>query len=216
MNIIELDKISKTYGQHIIFHDFSLQVEEGEFIAITGKSGSGKSTLLNIMGLIEGFDSGNYTICGIKNPKLGSKESVSIIRHRISYLFQNFALINDRTVSYNLEIAMRFQKKSKAEKSLAISKALAAVGLEDVEYRHVSELSGGEQQRVALSRVILKSSDIILADEPTGSLDHSNKETVLEILSALNKSGKTVVLVTHDNEAVKTAKRVIDLNTYKS
>ena len=211
MSIIKLDNVTKAYGSNTILENFNMEVFPGEFVAITGKSGSGKSTLLNILGMLEPFDAGSYTILGIENPQSDSKESVRLLRSKISYLFQNFALVNERSVAYNLEIALRFAGVSRAKKKELIAQALQRVGLVGFEKKKVYQLSGGEQQRVALARIILKPSEIILADEPTGSLDLGNRNKVMEILAQLNQEGRTVIVVTHDPNVEKCAKRVIRL-----
>ena len=211
MSIIKLDNVTKAYGSNTILENFNMEVFPGEFVAITGKSGSGKSTLLNILGMLEPFDAGRYTILGIENPQSDSKESVRLLRSKISYLFQNFALVNERSVAYNLEIALRFAGVSRAKKKELIAQALQRVGLVGFEKKKVYQLSGGEQQRVALARIILKPSEIILADEPTGSLDLGNRDKVMEILAQLNQEGRTVIVVTHDPNVEKCAKRVIRL-----
>lgn len=211
MRIIQLKNISKSYGDRKILNQFSLEIEKGEFIAITGESGAGKSTLMNIMGLLENFESGEYEVCGIKNPKPGTRISTKLMRNELSYLFQNFALINNKTVRYNLELALHFSKMERSEKIKVMEHALHEVGLHHIENKKICSLSGGEQQRVALARILLKPSQIILADEPTGSLDSHNRDKVMTILTKLNQSGKTIIVVSHDNEVVKTAHRVITL-----
>lgn len=211
MSIMKLSNVSKSYGSKAVLENFNMEIFPGEFVAITGTSGSGKSTLLNILGLLEPIDSGTYRILDTENPRSDSKESVQLLRNKISYLFQNFALVNERSVSYNLEIALRFVRVSKARKKELIHRALHQVGLAGFENKKVFELSGGEQQRVALARIILKPSEIILADEPTGSLDLGNRDNVMQILAQLNQEGKTVIVVTHDPNVEKCAKRVIRL-----
>ena len=211
MSIIKLSNVTKSYGSKQVLENFNMEVFPGEFVAITGTSGSGKSTLLNILGLLEPIDSGSYRILDTENPRNDSKESVQLLRSKISYLFQNFALVNERSVSYNLEIALRFVRVSKARKKEMIRQALHQVGLAGFENKKVFELSGGEQQRAALARIILKPSEIILADEPTGSLDLGNRDKVMEILAQLNQEGKTVIVVTHDPNVERCAKRVIRL-----
>lgn len=209
--ILRLNEITKKYGENIVLNKFSMEVNQGDFIAITGPSGCGKSTLLNIIGMIETYESGSYEIFGTTNPKMDSPESVQILRNKISHLFQNFALINEKSVYYNLEIALHFRKLSKEAKKQLISEVLDKVGLPGVEKKKVFKLSGGEQQRIALARIMLKPSELILADEPTGSLDMSNRDNIMEILAQLNKEGRTVIIVTHDPNVVKCAKKVIYL-----
>ena len=180
MLVVKMKNLRKTYGSHIILNDFNLEVEEGEFVAITGSSGSGKSTLLNIIGGIETFDSGEYNLFGKETPDYNSYAGIKLLRYDISYLFQNFALISSRTVRENIEIGLQYSKLKRQEKNNLISEALIKVGLEGYDKRKVFELSGGEQQRVALARIILKPSKLILADEPTGSVQlvqHYQKTT---------------------------------------
>lgn len=211
MSLIELKNINKTYGQHKILDNFSLNINQGEMVAITGASGSGKSTILNIIGLLEGFDGGEYLIDGEKNIKVNSTKSVAVLRNTINYLFQNFALVEEETVKYNLNLALKYVKGSKTEKQNLMKNALKQVGLDNYENRKIYELSGGEQQRVAVARCILKPCRVILADEPTGSLDESNVKLVIELLKDLNSKGLTVIVVTHDKFVADNCSRKISL-----
>lgn len=211
MAIISLSNICKKYDENIIFDNYSLDIEEGEFVSIMGKSGAGKSTLLNIIGLLEKPDSGDIVINGVKNPKFQSSTGIKLLRHHISYLFQNYGLVENETVEQNLKIGTRYLKLKKDEENKKISEALEFVGLQGYEKKKVYKLSGGEQQRVAIARVMLKPSEIILADEPTGSLDSENRDMVLSLLTQLNKQGKTVVVVTHDPNVEQYSKRCIKL-----
>ena len=211
MNSIMMKAINKAYGEHPVLTNFSMEVADGDYVAIVGKSGAGKSTLLNILGLIESADSGVYEINGAPVPKLDSHNGTMFLREKISYLFQNYALINTMSVSENIEIGLQFTKASKQEKHELIHSALGQVGLSGFEKKKIYQLSGGEQQRVALARIIYKPSEIILADEPTGNLDADNRDVVMRILEHLNQSGKTVIVVSHDPCVVKCAKRVINL-----
>lgn len=163
-------------------------------VAIVGKSGSGKSTLLNLLGLIDGDYSGRYEIFGQTNLAVNSAKSQTIIREHISYLFQNFALIDDETVEYNLMLALKYVKLSKKDKLKKVEEILERVGLSATLHQKVSELSGGEQQRIAVARAILKPSQLILADEPTGSLDPENRDLVLKFLLEMNREGKQSLL----------------------
>ncbi len=198
MTAVTLSNIHKSFGKKVLFRDYSLTIEAGEFVAIRGGSGSGKTTLLNIMGLLEAPDSGSVTLCGAKDPSFSSRAAVELRRHKLSYLFQNYGLVDNDTVEANVRLATRFGRaKGKAEKK-RIAEALAQVGLTGYERRKVYTLSGGEQQRVALAKIVAKSPDIILADEPTGSLDERNRDYVMDILKELERQGKTIVVVTHD------------------
>lgn len=210
---ITLSNIRKKFGNKILFQDFSLKIERGEFLAIMGESGAGKTTLLNMMGLLEKPDSGTITICGQKNPGFSSHAAVELRRHHISYLFQNYGLIDTETVEGNMRTATHFKQISRKKERLLIEGALEQVGLRGYEKRKVYTLSGGEQQRVALAKVIAKSPQIIFADEPTGSLDERNRNYVLEILKELNYRGKTIVVVTHDSYVNECAAHHIMLKT---
>ena len=196
--IIELKNINKKYGSRELFQNLDFSIKKGEMVAITGASGSGKSTLLNIMGLIDKPDSGEVLICGNKNPYDKEKIKLNLFRNNIGYLFQNYALVDNYTVSKNLDIALEYVKVTDKDKKKLKEEALDKVGLLDKLNNKVFELSGGEQQRVALARLMLKKNDIILADEPTGSLDENNKNIILKLLKQLNNEGKTIVVVTHD------------------
>ena len=209
--MIKLENITKTIGKKVILENLSLKINQGDLVAIVGKSGSGKSTLLNLLGLIDGDYSGHYEIFGQKNVLVNSVKSQAIIREHISYLFQNFALIDNETVEYNLMLALKYVKLSKKDKVKEIEEILERVGLPSTLHQKVSELSGGEQQRIAVARAILKPSQLLLADEPTGSLDPENRDLVLNFLLDMNKEGKTVIIVTHDAYVAQQCHRVIEL-----
>ena len=211
MSIIKLKNINKKFGDHTIFDNFELEVNEGEFVSIMGPSGKGKTTLLNIMGMIEPFNSGTMVICGQKDPKFYSSEARKIRVSKITYLFQNYGLIDNDTVEENLSVSARYKKISKNEKKALYAKALKKVGLQGYEKRKIFTLSGGEQQRVALAKIIVKDPDLIFADEPTGSLDAKNRDYVMQILCDLNKENKTIIVVTHDPVVESCATRKIYL-----
>lgn len=206
---IQLKNICKKYGNNKLFEDYNLSIEKGEMVAIMGPSGKGKSTLLNIIGHLEKPDTGDVRVQGVENAFKDEKKLTNIFRHTIGYLFQNYALIEQETVSKNLDISLAYIKSS--NKSQLKNEALKRVGLVDKLNNKIYQLSGGEQQRVALARLMLKKNDIILADEPTGSLDETNRNHVLQILKELNKEKKTVIIVTHDPEVAKKCTRVINL-----
>ncbi|MEX0381541.1 putative bacteriocin export ABC transporter [Leuconostoc sp. MS02] len=195
---IQLSNIKKTYNSRLIIDDFNLTVNDGDFVGIIGKSGSGKSTILNILGLFETFNSGQYLIDGQPAPKINSNSSNRLIRHHINYLFQNFALVDELSVYKNLEMALKYTKLSKLDKQQQITDAMNQVDLIDREKDIVATLSGGEQQRVAIARAIIKPGNLILADEPTASLDETNRDLVFQLLKQLNSAGKTIIMVTHD------------------
>ncbi len=213
MKVLTLKDITKQYGDKIILHNFNLEVEQGEFVCIMGSSGSGKSTLLNIMGLLEKPTLGDINILGVNNPILNSRATTKLLRNNISYLFQNYGLVDYESVIYNLKLATHFLKLNRQEEEKRIREALQVVGLEGFEKEKVFCLSGGEQQRVALAKIILKPSQIILADEPTGSLDSQNRDAVLNLLKKINDEGKTVIVVSHDNMMENYAMRKISLDS---
>ncbi|MBY7130181.1 ABC transporter ATP-binding protein [Bacillus sp. 8YEL33] len=206
---IELKNISKKYENKQVLDNFNLVVNKGEMMAITGQSGTGKSTLLNIVGLLEEPDSGDVIIQGIENAWKSEKKQIELFRYTIGYLFQNYALIDNETVSKNLDVALEYVKLPNKENKK--KEVLEKVGLLDKLNSKIYQLSGGEQQRIALARLMLKKNDIILADEPTGSLDEVNRDQVLSILKSLNNEGKTILIVTHDPEVSKICTNVVTL-----
>lgn len=202
---IRLENINKSYGKHKILDNLNISIFPEDFITIIGASGSGKSTLLNILGTLEDYDSGEVESFGYKDPVKDYKNSMILRREKIAYLFQNFALIENMTVKENLDIALKYSKyKNDKEK---IRQILDMLGVVDKIDNKIYELSGGQQQRVAMARVLLKPYQILLADEPTGSLDKSNKDILIKILIEENKKGKTIVVVSHDMDFIKISKR---------
>ena len=207
--MIELKNITKSFGSNIIFDNFNCTIEDGEFLGIKGKSGSGKSTLLNIIGLLEKYDTGHIIIDGQEIDHDNKKQIKELLRMKMGYLFQNFALIDDFSVLKNLSIGL--ENKRKKERIDLIQKVIDELNLQIDLNQEVFKLSGGEQQRIALARIILQNKDIVLADEPTASVDSVNRDIILNILKKLNQSGKTVVLVSHDDYVIKQAIRIIQL-----
>lgn len=203
--MIVINQLTKTFDEQTIFEDLSLTIETGEFVVFSGPSGCGKTTLLNMIGGLEVADHGEIIVNG--NNILKQKNLMPYFREQVGFLFQNFALIDNKTVKENLAII----KKKSRNSQISLEEALQFVGLASKMNSTVYKLSGGEQQRVALARLMLKKNQIILADEPTGSLDKKNAEEVMTILEAMHHSGKTVIVVTHDEEIKKRAKRVIQL-----
>ena len=209
MNIIEIKNMTKKFGDHTIFNNYSLDIQEGDFVGIKGNSGKGKTTLLNIIGLLEPFE-GELIIKNNKIKYKDSKQKKELLKNTIGYLFQNFALVDDLTVYDNLKIALPKINNDNAKES--IIKALKEVGLDESYIKKkIYTCSGGEQQRIAIARTMLKQCEIILADEPTGSLDEENKKIVMNLISKLNSDGKTVVLVSHDDMSLSYCRHVINL-----
>ncbi|MFV0381622.1 MAG: putative bacteriocin export ABC transporter [Breznakia sp.] len=210
--MIEAKKITKKFDGIRVLDNINITIQDCEMVAIVGVSGSGKTTLLNILGLID--DDFEGTLCINKKAFHHMKKHTRIqyIRNNINYLFQNYALVDDETIIDNLMYALYYTKYSKQEKKALIEDALLEVGLNGMSEKKIFKLSGGEQQRVALARLILKPANIILADEPTGNLDDENRNVVLRILHKLNEEGKTIVIVTHDREVANSCNRIITLS----
>lgn len=192
--MIELLDVNKSFGEKVILKDFSMKVNKNEFVTITGKSGSGKTTILNIIGLLEKFDAGTVKIMNKSNPT--KKEIQSLRRYNLGYIFQNYALLENETVQSNLLLATKYNKDFKEDMLFDV---LERVELnKNILAEKVYKLSGGEQQRIAIARTLLKPCDIILADEPTGNLDEYNKKQIGSLLSKMKDLNKTIVCVTHD------------------
>lgn len=210
--VIEAKNLTKKFGDKILFTNLNLEINERDSIVITGDSGSGKSTLLNILSLIEEADEGMVIWNGNEIEKINGRKVNKIIREEIGYVFQNYALIENKTVYENIEIGTKYNAAiNKKNKKATIYEAIKRVGLNGLEDRRIYSLSGGEQQRVALARIIVKPCKVIFADEPTGNLDDENANKILDILFNLNEEGKTVIVVTHDQSIVSKFNKHIHL-----
>ncbi len=192
--MIKISNLNKSFNSRQLYKGFDMTIENGDFVIFKGPSGCGKTTLLNMIGGIEDVDSGSVVINGYDTSK--KRDRQKILSEEVGFLFQNFALVEEKTVKQNLSFV-----KKKYRQNIEMKDALSFVGLsEDVLNKKVYTLSGGEQQRVAIARLIMKKCNIILADEPTGSLDRKNADMVFDLLNGLNEKGKTIVLVTHDSQ----------------
>lgn len=209
----ELLGVRKHYGDRKVLDGFDLRIEAGEFTALTGASGTGKSTVLNMIGLLDAPDAGKIRLFGEDAPGPRTHAANLLRRNRLGYLFQNFALIDSDSVARNLDVALTYAGRGTPKRE-RIAEALAQVGMPDAEGRKIYSLSGGEQQRVAVARLLLKPCGIVLADEPTGSLDAENRDVVLNLLRKLNRSGKTVIVATHDEVVASRCSRVVDLSGF--
>nr|WP_068130991.1 ATP-binding cassette domain-containing protein [Nosocomiicoccus ampullae] len=217
MKAVEIKNITKQFGSRTIINNFSLDIEAGEFVAIIGKSGCGKSTLLNMIGLLESVDLGEIRINNQKLPAINSRAATLMRRNTINYLFQSYALISNMTVKDNLLMALQYVKEHQNTKIELVNNVLKKLEIETLINDDVNTLSGGEQQRVAVARTILKPGDIILADEPTGSLDPNLAHLSFNLVKDLRDTyKKTVVLVTHNMEQAQQADRIINLNDYSN
>lgn len=203
MSLLKAKNLYKIYGKDSsevkAINGINIEVERGEMIAIMGSSGCGKSTLLNILGCIDSPDRGEYFIDEV-SVDFKKLNSLSKIRNeKISFIFQNFALIKDLNVLENIILPLRFRGIPYKERVKIATKYLKELGIEDLKNKDVNKLSGGQQQRVAIARALTQESEIILADEPTGALDEENSIKIMEVLRDLNKKyKKTIVVVTHD------------------
>ncbi len=203
--MIELIDVTKAFGDYVIYENLNITINDGEFVIFSGPSGSGKTTLLNIIGGLENIDSGQVLVDGKDITK--RKNKFNYFQTKVGFLFQNFALVDNKTVEENLDMVY-----DKARSEMSYEEALDMVGLSNKLSTKVYKLSGGEQQRVALARLLIKKCDIILADEPTGSLDEKNADMVMNMLQEINKLGKTVIMVTHAQKYKQMAGRIIDIS----
>jgi putative ABC transport system ATP-binding protein len=217
--MIVLDNIVKLFQHEQVrttaLNQISLTINKGEFIAVTGPSGCGKSTLLNVVGLLSPFDKGQYSINNTVIDKLTEKQRSKIRANKISFIFQNFNLIDDLTVYKNIELPLIYQNVGTSERHKRVTEVLAKTDISHRANHFPSQLSGGQQQRVAIARAIITSPTIILADEPTGNLDSNHRKEVMDLLAELNNSGTTVMMVTHSEADAKYASRVIQMNDGK-
>ena len=215
MKIMELKDISKEYKNGAVvtpaLSHITLSVEAGEFIAVMGASGSEKTTLLNILGCMDAPTAGAYYFKGQCLSEWKEKQLSAIRGHKISFVFQNFALIDDYTVYENVEIPLLKRNIPRHTRKEMTERALRAVGISDLSRKHPPHISGGQKQRAAIARAIVCGADVILADEPTGALDSRTGTGIMRIFSELNQSGKTIILITHDGKTAAYADRIIQL-----
>lgn len=217
--LVEIKDVCKVYnpGENEVraLDHVSLTIDEQEFVAIIGHSGSGKSTLMNMLGCLDVPTSGEYWLHGQDVSAL-SDDALSDIRNReIGFIFQGFNLIPNLTALENVELPLIYRGVSKSVREELSVEALKKVGLEHRMDHKPSEMSGGQQQRVAIARAIAQAPPVILADEPTGNLDSNSTKEIMDILKGLHKEGRTVILITHDNEIAAQAKRVIKIRDGK-
>jgi putative ABC transport system ATP-binding protein len=216
--MIKIRSIEKTYrmGDNYVkaLDNVDITVEKGEFAAILGASGSGKSTLMNIIGCLDKASGGEYFLCGQNVSRLSGRALSYIRNKKIGFIFQGFNLVSTLTARENVELPLMYRKKprlSRRQRHLLADEALELVGLSQRAEHKPSELSGGQQQRVAIARAIAADPDLILADEPCGNLDSKSGRKVMDTLVSLNKQGRTIVLITHDESAAKAASKIVRL-----
>ena len=195
----------------VALNGVSINVEDGEFVAIMGPSGCGKSTLLNILGLLDNPDSGDYLLDGEPVANLKEKDRTRYRRGRIGFVFQSFNLIDELTVEENVDLQLRYMGVPSKERRERVTEILRKVGLSHRAKHYPQQLSGGQQQSVAIARAVVGKPKLILADEPTGNLDSKSGLAVMELLSQLNAEGTTIVMVTHSQHDAQMASRIINL-----
>ena len=214
--MIRIEKISKKYktgdGEFYALKDVTLNIEDGEFVAIVGKSGSGKSTLLNLIGTLDSVTDGVITVDGQDITKLDNKSIAQFRNQKLGFVFQSFYLEPEYTVYENVELPLILAGcfgKANVER---VTEVLQLVELTDKSKNKAKNLSGGESQRVAIARAIVNNPDIILADEPCGNLDTANSQNIMDIFKTLHAQGKTVIMVTHDSEEAQMASRIVTIS----
>jgi len=217
--MIELKDIYKIYsdgdGEIRALDGVSLHISKGEFVAIVGQSGSGKSTCMNIIGCLDVPTSGTYKLNGIDVSTMEDDELATIRNKMIGFIFQQYNLIPKLTVKENVELPLIYRGMPAKERNKRVKESLEMVGLVDRGTKMPSMLSGGQQQRVSIARALAGNPSLLLADEPTGALDSKTGRDVLEFLKALNDSGNTIVMITHDNSIAQEAKRIVRIQDGK-
>lgn len=213
--MIELREAKKWFrsgGEKVpVLRGVNLRVEQGEYVAIMGKSGSGKSTLLNLLGTLDTLDGGEYELAGKAVHKMSKRKRAALRNKEIGFVFQHFHLIPNLSVYHNVMLPLTYSKRRWSKKRERVMDLLEQVGLANKKRQKPSRLSGGEKQRVAIARALVNEPGLILADEPTGSLDEETTESVLGLLDRVHKDGATILVITHDMEVAKRAERILFL-----
>ena len=213
--MIKIEGLSKSFRteevETIALNNVSLEVKDGEFVAVMGPSGCGKSTLLNILGLLDNPTSGNYYLAGKEVGHLKETERTQVRKGNIGFVFQSFNLIDELNVFENVELPLTYLKVKAAERKQMVNDILKRMNISHRASHFPQQLSGGQQQRVAIARAVVSNPKIILADEPTGNLDSKNGAEVMQLLTELNREGTTIVMVTHSKHDASFAHRIINL-----
>ncbi len=214
--MIVLAGIRKVYNfkktnEYEALHDVSLEIADGEMVAIIGKSGAGKSTLLHILACIDSYESGEYRIDDTLVKGLSERKLAQIRNEKIGMVMQDFALVEDFTAIENVMLPLDFAKKKKPNRKQLALDALKSVGMDSMAKKPVNKLSGGQKQRVAIARAIVNAPSVILADEPTGALDSQTSAEIMGVFQSLNEQGKTVIIVTHDMGIAQQCERIIEI-----
>lgn len=216
MNLIHFINVNKIYqaAETVSFQalkNINLSVQKGEFLAIIGASGSGKSTLINIIGLLDRPTSGSYNLEGQDTTNSNQDTLAKLRNQKIGFVFQNFNLLPRTSTLQNVALPLIYSGFSKKEREQKAQQMIAEVGLSEKLNSHPNQLSGGQQQRVAIARALVTNPEIILADEPTGNLDSKSGGEIVELFQKLNKTGKTIIMITHEDNIAKHAKKIIHI-----
>ena len=213
--MIEIEELNKSYpignsSLHVL-KGIDLKIKEGELVAIMGSSGSGKSTLLNIIGMLDNYDSGSYKLDNVPIKDLDETKAAKYRNKFLGFVFQSFNLINYKTALENIALPLYYQGRSRNERQKVAQEYLKKVGLADWAEHLPSELSGGQKQRIAIARALASQPKVLLADEPTGALDSTTSEEVMDLIKQINNEGKTILVVTHEQDIANMCKRIITL-----
>jgi len=217
--MIKVKNISKIYKigtvESVAVSDVSFEIKKGEYVAIMGPSGSGKSTLMHILGILDQPTSGDYFLDGQKVSQLTEDEAAEVRNHKIGFIFQAFNLLPRTTALQNVILPMKYADIPKEERAEKAKKYLKMVGLEDRMEHTSNQLSGGQQQRVAIARSLIMNPAILLADEPTGNIASAQADEIMKIFEKLNNQGHTIIMITHEADIAKHAKRIIHIRDGK-
>jgi putative ABC transport system ATP-binding protein len=214
-HILNMNRITKTYymgdQEQVVLKEIDLTFKKGDFVAILGPSGSGKSTLMNMIGCLDSPTSGHYVLSNQKVEELNEKDLAVIRNEEIGFIFQQFQLLPRLTALQNVELPLVYAGMNEKDRKKRAKDMLARVGLEEKVQNRPNQLSGGQQQRVAIARAMVTEPTILLADEPTGALDQKTGQQIMELFHEINQEGKTIIMITHDKEIAKNARRIIHI-----